>query len=166
MKRNLLIIAAVVMAVVIMALSACGNASKVDVAGEFSDKIKTIAAENSELAGYSMDSLADQGNGLYAANAIVDGKTIGAIAVKVEGDVVAKVAYSFASDGPTQREYQQAIIASAMAMDSALDYTAAKEISDDLNSLLLFGGDDINNNGFTYSGEWVDDDLITVTISK
>ena len=93
MKGKLLIIAVVAMAALIMVFSACGNANKVDVAGEFLDKIETIADENSELTGYSMDSLSDAGDGLYAADAVVDGKRIGAISFGVEDDAVKVFAF-------------------------------------------------------------------------
>lgn len=166
MKRNLLLVI-LALFIIIMSMSGCGS-SKVNVAEVFSERVKTISQENGELSRYSMGNLMNQGNGVYSSNVTVDGKTIGAISVTVKNEQIAEFTFSFSASGPSQSEYQQPIIATAMAMDSALDYIAAEEISDELNLMLVFGDGSasIENNGYTYSAVWKDDGLVYIKISK
>lgn len=166
MKRNLLSVILIVS--IIVTLLGCGNKNdQVDPTKLFVDCVQTVCAENSELASYSMGDLIDQGNGLYGTNAFIDGKNIGAVSVNVIGEEVTEFTFSFSASGPSEKEYRQPIIASAMTMDSTLDYSTAKDIASDLSLELVFGGSPIKTiNGLTYSAEWREDDLIFVRIVK
>ena len=115
-----------------------------------------------------MNSFADPESDLdaFAASAIVDGKTIGAIAIKIENEEVAQVKITFASDGPSASEYYQPIIASAMALDSSLNYETAKSLAKDAEDILIWGGSAVTKNGYTYDAEWMSNDMIVITISK
>lgn len=166
MKRNLLL--AILIISIIVSLLGCGNKNdQVDPTELFINRVKTIASENAELSSYSMGDLMDQGNGLYGTNAFVGEKNIGAVSVNVTGEEVTEFTFSFSANGPSEKEYSQPIIASAMAMDSTLDYSTAKDIASDLSLELVFGGSPVKTiNGYTYSAEWREDDLVFVKIVK
>lgn len=138
-----------------MSFAGCGSkTNEVTPADAFLNRIKTITTENPELAGYSMSDFIDQGSGYYAASAIVDGETIGAISVQFEGEEIIEVTISFADDGPAEREYEQPIIASAMALDVGFVYSDVEDLTQKLYSMWLFGGKPEKINGYTYSTEW------------
>ena len=59
----------------------------------------------------------------------------------------------------------QAVIASAMAIDSTLDYSTAKEIVSDTVSAIFFRLGQVENNGYAYSGQY-EDNLLFIKISK
>ena len=167
MKRNVLLIIAVI-SIIIMSFAGCGNkANEVTPADAFADRVKTIIAENSELAGYSMSPLMDQGSGLYAASAIVDGETIGAVSVRFEGDEITEIIISFAASGVAQNKYQQPIIASAMALNTGFVYSDVDKLMQKLDGMLIFGGKPEKINGYTFSCEWrSSDDQIFVKFTK
>lgn len=166
MKQKYLLLG-IVLVLMIPLLSACGGTtSKATQEQLFSNRVKEITQNHSELADYSMDHLFDAGNGTYSATANVAGKTIGAISICFKDDQLSEFTFSFSADGPSKKEYQQPIIASAMALDASLDYATADSIADSINDMLLFGGKPVEKNGYTYSGVWGQDDLIYVKIQK
>lgn len=112
-----------------------------------------------------MDGLVEQGNGVYTANAVVDGKTIGSISIHIDNEQITEFLFSFSADGPVQREYRQPMIASAMAIDPTLDYLASEDIIKDVDNMLIFGGQPLEHNGFTYLG-WCEGNLCFVKIYK
>ena len=145
-------------------LSACGTGSKDSAVDSFLNRIKTVSQENPELSGYSISGLTEEGSGTYSANAIIDGETIGAISISVYNKQITELSFSFFGD-VEMKKCEQAVTASAMAIDSTLDYSTAQEIVSDTVLAILFRLEPVENNGYTYTGQF-EDTLFFIKISK
>ena len=165
MKRNFnLLLVITMLSAMLVFLSACGTGSKDSAVDSFLNRIKTVSQENPELSGYSISGLTEEGSGTYSANAIIDGETIGAISISVYNKQITELSFSFFGDVAIGKN-MQAVIASAMAIDSTLDYSTAKEIVSDTVSALFFHLGQVENNGYAYSGQY-EDNLLFIKISK
>ncbi len=164
MKRNLILLI-VIAAILATMFSGCGKSSGA-AAEIFSARIKEVTEATPELADYSMGTLTDQGDGVYTADAYVGGKSIGTISITFSGNEVKEYRFTFANDGPKGYEYIQPSIATAMVIDSTLDYAAAKEVIDGLDFVHLFNDPPIVRNGYTYLEKDSDPGFSVVRIYK
>ena len=164
MKRKLLS-AITLIAVLLAILSACSGVSGKNAAiDDFSARVASIAKENSELAGYSMSGLTEEGNGTYAASAVIDGETIGAISIVVADKQVTELSFSF-SGAVAIDKCMLAATASAMAVDSALDYSEAYEMMARIIIRSFVISESRENNGYSYTA-WYENELLFVKMSK
>ena len=168
MNRRIIMVIASLMIIAAALLGCSKEAPKESPYVAFLNRVETITNENSKLSGYSMNSYVDpeSDQDSFGADAIVDGKTIGVIVAKIENEEVSQVIITFASDGPSASEYYQPIIASAMALDSSLNYDSAKNLTSDVEDILIWGGSAVTKNGYTYNAEWYSNGVIAITISK
>lgn len=164
MKRKLLS-AISVLSVLLVILSACsGAASKNSTIDTFSERVESITKENSELAGYSMGSLTAEGSGTYAATALIDGTAIGAVSISIDNEQITELSFSFFGDVEINK-CVPAVTASAMAVDSALDYSEAQEMISRTIIRSFIISELVENNGYSYSAQY-EDGLLFVKISK
>lgn len=151
MKKLLILILATVLAFQFVACKKSDNNGPVldgvftTTTDKFEKKLSTVVSANNELEGFLVKY---QGETLIA---YVDNKPIGFyVIVADENQNIKSVLLTIETDGPSLSEYRKMLVATFMTLDSGLTYAEAAEISDNLNTMLIFGGDGLEKNGIRY----------------
>ena len=171
MKRIKNYFIAFTFAITLCALGGCGLSAKEDFTTsveQFSQDIENVVSKPDELEGLAFEP-AEMSDGGESATMIVkeSGSDIGFYFLSTsDNSSLNMVTATFGMD-VKGKSYKKMLNAAWMTFDPDLTYEEAAEITDEIDNILIFGGESIEKNNIKYSGSAeVVDDMVLVTAVK